>query len=96
MALFIKKSLNYINTVRNKGLWLAVKKILSDITYIFFFVDLEILHFFSRKYPYVFFIFAFFFGNFGYDSEMTKNIFAIKFAFFVVCYQHEFSSIYRF
>ena len=59
-----------------------LKKIVNIITYYNFLIDLHVLHFFSKRYPYLIFIFTFFFGTFGYDSHLTDIQYCVK----IVCF----------
>lgn len=58
----------------------------SDLILLYFFsIDLYLLAFFSKRYPYLVFVFTFFLGNFGYTDSLTQNQFYAKFACFLFC-----------
>ena len=59
-----------------------LKKLINTITYYNFLIDLHVLHFFSKRYRYLIFIFTFFFGTFGYDSHLTDIQYRVK----IVCF----------
>lgn len=64
---------------------LLLKTVSDSILYYFFLIDLYLLAFFSKKYPYLVFIFAFFFGNFGYTDGLTQSQFYAKLLCFLFC-----------
>lgn len=55
-----------------------IKKLTNRILFFSLYFDLCLLEFFTRKYPYLFFLFTFFFGTFGY----TENSSFFKFSCF--------------
>ncbi len=61
----------------------AIFRFLERVTIIIFKADLFLLEFFGRKYTYVFFLFANFFGNFN-DSENLSTV-LVLFRFFCFC-----------
>ena len=60
-----------------------LKKLAENFVYYNLLVDLYLLAFFSKKYAYLFFVFAFFFGTFGYTDQLTETQFCLKFVCFV-------------
>ena len=56
----------------------VLKKIFDFFTYYYFLVDLYLLEYFSRKYPYCLFIFCYFFGTFGYTDALSDLQFVCK------------------
>lgn len=56
----------------------SVKKLSDFFIYYYFLVDLFLLGFFSKKIPYLFFIFSYIYGTFGYTNALTDFQFIIK------------------
>ena len=67
--------MNYVMTTCLK----LLKKLFDFFTTYYFLVDLYLLEYFSRKYPYCIFIFCFFYGTFGYSDGLTELQFLGKF-----------------
>lgn len=63
----------------------SLRSVSDLILHYFFSIDLYLLAFFSKRYPYLVFVFTFFFGNFGYTDSLTQNQFYAKFACFLFC-----------
>jgi hypothetical protein len=59
-----------------------IKYTYERFTFYYFYIDLLLLPFFSRKYPYLIFIFTFFYGTFGYtqSAEIRKEIACLLFS----------------
>ena len=55
-----------------------LKKVFNLFTYYYFVVDLYLLEYFSRKYPYCIFIFCYFYGTFGYTDGLSDLQFVCK------------------
>lgn len=55
-----------------------LKKIINLLTYYYFVVDLYLIEYFSRKYPYCVFIFCYFYGTFGYTDGLSDLHFVCK------------------
>ena len=64
-------------------LFTTVKKLLDFSLYYFFLVDLYLLSYFSKKVPYLFFVFSFAFGTFGYSKALGEFLFLVKIACFL-------------
>ena len=62
----------------NNSFFKEVKKLIDFFIYYFFLVDLFLLGFFSKKIPYLFFIFSYIYGTFGYTDALTDFQFIIK------------------
>ena len=54
-----------------------IKYLLERFTFYYFYIDLVLLEFFSRKYPYLLFLFTFFHGSFGYTQFAETSSFKI-------------------
>lgn len=61
----------------------SVKKVFDFFLYYFFLIDLYLLGFFSKKYPYLLFIFFYTYGTFGYTNALTDFQFLVKFVCFL-------------
>jgi len=57
-----------------------VQKSLDFFLYYFFLIDIYLLSFFCKKIPYLFFIFCYFFGTFGYSESLSDLQFICKFS----------------
>lgn len=61
----------------------SIQKLLDFFLYYFFLIDIYLLSFFCKKIPYLFFIFCYFFGTFGYSESLSDLQFICKFSCFV-------------
>lgn len=66
-----------------RSLLKSVKKVFDFFLYYFFLIDLYLLGFFSKKYPYLLFIFFYTYGTFGYTDALTDLQFLVKFVCFL-------------
>lgn len=57
----------------------SIQKLLDFFLYYFFLIDIYLLSFFCKKIPYLFFIFCYFFGTFGYSESLSDLQFICKF-----------------
>lgn len=62
-----------------KTLSTSIQKSLDFFLYYFFLIDIYLLSFFCKKIPYLFFIFCYFFGTFGYSESLSDLQFICKF-----------------
>ena len=65
------------------------KRVFDFFTYYYFVVDLCLLEYFSRKYPYCVFIFCYFYGTFGYtdgltDLQFVGKVFCLIFSWYLI------------
>ena len=59
-------------------LFKLIKRYLQFSVYYTLVIDLYLLEFFSRKYPYLLFLFSFFYGTFGYTSGLSDHEYLFK------------------
>ena len=58
----------------------SIQKLLDFFLYYFFLIDIYLLSFFCKKIPYLFFIFCYFFGTFGYSESLNDLQYICKFS----------------
>lgn len=76
-----------------KKLYNIIKKSTINIVYYYILVDLYLLEFFSRRYPYLIFIFSFWYNTFGYTNQLTVSNYVFKICCFLFSWYFIFASI---
>ncbi len=56
---------------------IKIAHMLERITFYYFYMEILLLEFFSRKYPYLIFVFTFFYANFGYTESAEISFFKV-------------------